>query len=126
MNPGGAAPGGQQGGAQFAAGSAEDALLKFCTALAAGNLTGAADYISPKAKGMLAQIRDGSLPDDKLDNLKDSFSLQGLQMKPSRNVGGVGRTINLGNAKTETLSFTLVKEDDSYKLKEFKITTSKK
>ena len=121
MTPG-SAPGG--GAApQFAAGSAEEVLLKFCTAMADSNLTDAGQYISPRAKGMLTQIRDGSMTDEKLDDLKASFSLQGLQLKPNRSTG-VGRTITLGNSKSETLSFTLVKEDDAYKLREFKVSKS--
>lgn len=109
---------------QFAAGSAEDVLLKFCTAMADSNLTEAAQYISSKAKGTLTQIRDGSLSDEKIETLKESFELKGLQLKPSRPTGGVGKTIVLGNGKSETLSFTLVKEDDSYMLREFKVSKS--
>jgi hypothetical protein len=122
--PGAAGPGGQ-GTPKLTPGSAEDSLFKFCTAMSEGNLTEAAEYISPKAKGTLAQIRDGSLSDDKTEKLKESFGLQGLKNKPSRNVG-IGRTIVLGNANNENLTFTLVKEDDIYKLREFKITASKK
>ena len=91
-----------------------------------GNLTAAAEFISPKAKSTLAQIRDGQLPDDKLDELKGSFAVSGLKMKPSRNTGGSGKTINLGNEKGQTLSFTLSKEDDVYKIKEFTISKPKK
>lgn len=91
--------------------------------MADSNLTEAAQYVSPKAKGILSQIRDGNLTTEKLDGLKDSFSLQGLTLKPSRPVG-TGKTISLGNAKQETLSFTLMKEDDNYLLRDFKLTKS--
>lgn len=104
---------------KFEQGSAEDALLKFCTAMADSNLTEAGQYVSPKAKGVLAQIRDGSITDEKLDTLKNSFSLQSLTLKPSRPVSGTGKTIVLAN-KSETLSFTLMKEDSVYLLREFK------
>ena len=100
--------------------------MKFCTAMAEGNLTAAAEFVSPKAKSTLAQIRDGQLPDDKLDELKESFAVSGLKTKPSRNTGGSGKTINLGNEKGQTLSFVLSKEDDVFKLKEFTITKLKK
>ncbi|MEI8379109.1 MAG: hypothetical protein WCJ09_03205 [Planctomycetota bacterium] len=116
-NPGGG-PG--AGGQQFAAGSAEDSLSKFCLAMADSNLTEAAQYISPKAKGMLQQIREGTIPDDKLEGLKASFAPQGLSLRPTRPVGG-GRTINLSNSKNELLSFTLFKEDDSYRVRDFSI-----
>lgn len=133
-NPGAVAPGlgsgpaGGPGGAapQFPPGSAEAALLKFCTAMAESNLTEAGQYVSPKAKGVLAQIRDGSITDEKIESLKESFSLQGLTLKPIRPVAGVGKTISLGNAKLETLSFTLMKEDDGYMLREFKVSKSSK
>ena len=100
--------------------------MKFCTAMAEGNLTAAAEFVSPKAKSMLSQIREGQLPDDKVDELKESFVLSGLKTKPSRNTGGSGKTINLGNEKGQTLSFVLSKEDDVYKIKEFTITKPKK
>lgn len=114
-NPG---TGGQQ--QQFPPGSAEDSLAKFCMAMADSNLTEAAQFISPKAKGVLQQIREGTISDDKLDGMKDSFSLQGMQLRPSRPIGS-GRTINLANAKSELLSFTLMKEDETYLLREFTI-----
>ena len=113
---GGAGPGGAQ---QFPVGSAEAALAKFCAAVSDSNLTEAAQYISPKAKGLLVQIRDGSMTDEKLESLKASF--QSLTAKPSRPVSGVGRTISLTNPKWESLTFTLVKEDDTYLLREFKV-----
>lgn len=119
---GAAGPGGAGGpGTQFPAGTAEAALQKFCMAMADSNLTEAGEYISPKAKGLLAQIRDGSITDDKIDSLKESFAPQGLQLKPSRNLG-TGKSITLSNAKNELLSFTLMKEDDAYLLREFKVS----
>lgn len=92
--------------------------------MAEGNLTAAAEFVSPKAKSTLSQIREGQLPDDKSDEFKGSFT--GLKLKPSRNTGGSGKTINLSNEKGQTLSFTLSKEDDVYKLKEFTISKPKK
>ena len=94
--------------------------------MAEGNLTAAAEFVSPKAKSMLGQIREGQLPDDKVDELKESFTMAGLKTKPSRNTGGSGKTINLGNEKGQTLSFVLSKEDDVYKIKEFTISKPKK
>lgn len=130
MAPGaGSGPAGGIGGGaapQFAPGTAESALLKFCTAMAESNLTEAGQYVSPKAKGVLAQIRDGSITDEKIESLKESFSLQGLTLKPTRPIAGVGKNISLGNAKQETLSFTLMKEDDGYLLRDFKVSKSAK
>lgn len=117
---------GAQGGTQFPAGSAEDTLLKFCTAMSEGNVTAAAELVSPKARSLLAQIRDGELPDDKIDELVTSFALSGLKTKPSRKTGGSEKTLNLGNEQGQFLSFTLSKEDDTYKVKEFTISKPKK
>ena len=91
-----------------------------------GNLTAAAEFVSSKAKSLLAQIRDGELPDDRIDEFKEAFKPAGLKLKPSRNNSGSGKTINLGNEKGQTLSFTLSKEDDVYKIKEFTISKPKK
>ena len=91
-----------------------------------GNLSAAAEFVSGKAKAILAQIREGDLPDDKIEEFKEAFKPSGLKLKPSRNASGSGKTINLGNEKGQTLSFTLSKEDDIFKLKEFTISKSKK
>lgn len=115
-------PGGAAQIPQVTPGSAEEALLKFCMAMADSNLTEAGRYISPKAKGLLSQIRDGSLSDEKIDSLKNSFSLQGLTKRDGRPPGGTGKTITLANNINETLTFTLMKEDDVYLLRDFKIT----
>lgn len=118
--PGGiGAPGGSGLNGQFPEGSAEAALAKFCAAMADSNLADAAQYISPKAKGMLAQIREGTLTDEKIETLKGSF--QSLTPKPSRSMNAVGRSMSLTNGK-EALNFTLMKEDDVYLLREFKIS----
>jgi hypothetical protein len=123
LNPGGPGiPGGAGATSQFEPGSAEEALAKFCVAMADSNLTEAAEYISPKAKGLLAQIRDGSLSEEKTDELKESFVPEGLTKLKTRQTG-VGKAINLSNAKHELLSFTLMREaDDAYFLREFKVS----
>lgn len=90
--------------------------------MADSNLTEAAQYISPRAKGILAQIRDGSISEEKAESLKESFSPQGLTLRPTRPVSGIGKNISLANAKSEGLNFTLVKEEDVYLLREFKIS----
>jgi hypothetical protein len=123
LNAGGLGiPGGAAAASQFEPGSAEEALAKFCVAMADSNLTEAAEYISPKAKGLLATIRDGSISEEKTDELKESFSPQGMTKLNARQTG-VGKAINLGNAKHELLSFTLMREaDDAYLLREFKVS----
>jgi hypothetical protein len=105
-------------------GSPEEVLFKFCAAMADSNLTDAGQYVSPKAKGLLLQIREGTMTDEKIDSLKASFSLQGLTIKPSRPVSGSGKQITLSNKQSENLSFTLMKEDDAYLLREFKVSKS--
>ena len=86
------------------------------------SLTEAGEYISPKAKGLLAQIRDGSITDEKLDGLKSSFAPQDLQLRPSLRASGTGKSIKLGNSKNESLNFTLMKEEETYLLREFTIS----
>ncbi len=91
-----------------------------------GNLAAAAEFVSGKSKAILAQIREGNLPDDKIEEFKEAFKPSGLKLKPSRNNSGSGKVINLGNEKGQTLSFTLSKEDDIFKLKEFTISKPSK
>ena len=133
MQPGqfpgsGQGPGGPQGpGGQspnFPKGSAEEAVMNFCIAIAEDNLTAASDYVSTKAKGQLVQIRDGTIADDKLDAMKPSMVLSTLRLNSTRSFGG-GKLISLSNSKNEVLSFTLFKEGEAYKLREFKISAIK-
>ena len=100
--------------------------MKFCTAMAEGNLTAAGEHVSAKAKGELGKIRDGEVSDARLEELQAAFELKSLQTRPSRNASSSGKTINLGNAKGQVLAFVLAKEDEVYKLKEFTLSKPKK
>jgi len=120
--PGASIPGGLPGGGnaqQFPEGSAEDSLSRFCLAMADSNTAEAAQYISPRAKGILAQIREGTLAEEKIESLKASF--QSLTPKPSRSNSAVGRSMSLTNGK-EALNFTLMKEDETYMIRDMKIS----
>lgn len=100
--------------------------MKFCTAIAEGNLTAAGEHVSSKAKGELGKIREGEMSDARLEELQAAFELKGLQTRPARNSSGSGKTINLSNAKGQVLGFVLSKEDEVFKLKEFTLSKPKK
>ena len=114
------------GGQQFTAGSVEEVLLKFCTAMAEGNLTAAGEHVSSKAKGELGKIREADVSEARLEELRTAFTLKDLQTRPSRSSGGSGKAINLGNAKGQVLAFVLSKEDEVFKVKEFTLSKPKK
>jgi len=101
-------------------------LLKFCTAMAEGNLTAAGEHVSSKAKGELGKIREADVSEARLEELRAAFTLKDLQTRPARSSGGSGKAINLGNAKGQVLAFVLSKEDDVFKVKEFTLSKPKK
>ena len=124
----GAMPG-QPGGAGSPAGnltpgSVEDTLYKFCVAIADGDTAAAAEYVSPKAKGLIGQIRDGELSEEKLEEITDAISpVTELQPNPSQ----TNTKRSLRNRKNQVISFTLKKDkDEEYKITEFSISKPKK
>ena len=126
--PGSALPG-QPGGAGSPAGnltpgSIEDTLYRFCVAIADGDTAAAAEYVSPKAKGLIGQIRDGELSEEKLEEITDAISpVTELQPNPSQTV----TKRSLRNRKNQVISFTVKKDkDEEYKITEFSISKPKK
>ena len=105
-------------GNSFKQGSADDVLYKFCSALSENDSAAASDYVSSKAKGMVGQLRDGQLSQEKIDEIESAVTpLNELEPMPNRSNG----KRSLRNKRNQVLSFTLKKEkdEDSYKITEF-------
>ena len=120
---------GQPGGAGSPAGnltpgSIEDILYRFCVAIADGDTAAAAEFVSPKAKGLIGQIRDGELSEEKLEEITDAISpVTELQPNPSQ----TNTKRSLRNRKNQIISFTVKKDkDEEYKITEFSISKPKK
>ena len=105
-------------------GSIEDTLYRFCVAIADGDTAAAAEFVSPKAKGLIGQIRDGELSEEKLEEITDAISpVTELQPSPSQ----TNTKRSLRNRKNQIISFTVKKDkDEEYKITEFSISKPKK
>jgi hypothetical protein len=102
--------------AEFKSGSIDDTLSKFCHAMVDGDTNTAAEYISPKAKGVLASLRDGSLSEEKIEEITQILTpLNDLKPGPNQ-ITDTRR--NLINAKDQSITFVLKKEKDVYKITE--------
>jgi len=127
--PGGAMPG-QPGGAggsgsSFPIGSIDDTLQRFCTALADGDTAAAGECVSSKASGLVGQIRDGSLSEEKVEEITNAITPIN-ELQPNATQKNTKRVLR--NKKNQVLSFTLKKDkdDDTYKIVEFSVSKPKK
>ena len=118
------APGGAGGqGANFPPGSVDETLFKFCTAMADGDTAAASEYVSAKAKGLLAKLRDGELSDEKIEEITTAI-VPINELQPNQNQTNTKRSLR--NMRNQVLSFTLKKDDDTYKLMDFSVSKLKK
>lgn len=120
-------PGGGAGGAgsSFPEGSIDDTLQRFCMALADGDTAAASEFVSSKATGLVGQIRDGNLSEEKVEELSDAITpISDLQ--PNAKQKNNKRILR--NKKNQVLSFTLKKDkdDDTYRIVEFSVSKPKK
>lgn len=127
--PAGAMPGGAGGaggsGSSFPEGSIDDTLQRFCMALVDGDTAAAGEYVSSKATGMVSQLRDGNLSEEKIEEISDALNpLSDLQ--PNAKQKNNKRVLR--NKKNQVLSFTLKKdkEDETYRIVEFSVSKPKK
>lgn len=118
-------PGGSGQGSTFAAGSIEDTLFRFCTAMAEGDVAAAAEFLSPKAKGLVGKIRDGEISEEQLEDITNAISPVS-ELQPNQNQTSTKRSLR--NKKNQVISFTLKKDkdDDTFKITEFSISKPKK
>jgi hypothetical protein len=131
-NPGGAAnvgaggqrPQGDAGGNnqnRLKPGTWQYAVLTFAEKVAAGDTSGLDYVVSSKAKGLLAEIRDGELSPEKLDELKASFAEAAPQMESIKNTGG-SIIIDLKGKLGHILTLTVGKEGRDFKVRDLKIS----
>jgi hypothetical protein len=120
---------GQPGGAGSPAGnltpgSVEDTLYRFCVAVADGDTAAAAEFVSPKAKGLIGQLRDGALSEEKLEEVTNAITpVTELQPNPNQTI----TKRSLRNKKNQVITFTVKKDkDDEYKITELTISKPKK
>jgi len=101
------------------AGTPEYSAEKVVVQLLAGDLSGLEEFISPKCKGPLADVRDGKATDKQKDDLKKLFTgLQGAG-KPRTESGA--KVLSVRNAEGATITFRVKKENDSHKIIEMTV-----
>lgn len=105
----------------FKPGSADEVVYNFCMAIADDNTATASDYVSSNAKGIAAQLRDGELAESKIEDLVSFFK---HEIKPTSERGDAKR--GLRNARNQTMTFSLKKEKDVYKITDLALTKPKK
>ena len=109
---------------KVAPGSPDEAVLNFCTAVADDNTATASDYISSTARGLAEQMREGTMTEERISDfvkfLNPFSELKPVPEPPS----GSKRTLR--NAKGQTMTFTVRKEKEVYKITEVTLTKAKK
>lgn len=131
MPPGGAFPGaggpGQggppgQGGApqspQSQPGTAEFSAESIVIQALKGDVSGLEDFISPKCKGLLGDIRDGTATEKQIEDFKKLFV--GFKPISARNESGA-KLLTIRNADNATITFKVKKEGDDYKVIEMTV-----
>lgn len=132
FGPNGAMPGGPGGGPRNAAallGQAppenipEYAVFQLLKLILEDSTTGLDRYIGSKATGLLADLRDGQVDAEKLQEFKDK--LKGIKPQGTK-AAGSGKVITLVNEDKLQLQFTVAKEDGDFKVKELQIKDASK
>ncbi len=119
-----ALPGGRENQPKFAPGSAEEVLFNFCIAVADNDTATASDYVSLKAGGILAKLRDGDLAEEKIEEIVDAIAPVNELTPNADQPGGGKRTLR--NGKNQTISFTVKKEKETYKITELSVSKLKR
>ncbi|WP_010588506.1 hypothetical protein [Schlesneria paludicola] len=109
----------------FAAGSADDALYRFCIALADGDTATASDYVSHSAVGIAAKLREGELPEAKIEEISESLKpFDQLQNVQARRPSNIKRSVR-NQRSGQVISFVLKKEKEIYKIVEVSVSKAK-
>ncbi len=122
-NPGGVAQPGapsEKRESQHKQGTLDYAITEFAGKIAAGDYAGLEYVISSKAKGLLAEIRDGEISDDKKTELKATFASATPQENTRKNKGSTVE-IYLKGKLGHMLQLSVGKEDGVFKIRELKI-----
>lgn len=109
----------------FPAGSADDALYRFCIAVADSDTATASDYVSHSAVGIAAKLREGELPESRIEEISESLKpFEQLQNVPSRRPTNTKRSIR-NQRSGQVISFVLKKEKEIYKIVEVSVSKAK-
>lgn len=100
---------------QSPAGTAEFSAESVIVQLLKGDASNLAEFISPKCKGVLGDIRDGKATEKQIEDLKKQFT--GVKGVGSKNDNGA-KVLTLRNADNTTITFRVKKEGEDFKVTE--------
>ncbi len=103
-------------------GTAEYSAQKVVLQLLGGELSGLEEFISPKCKGMLGDVRDGKATDQQKEELKKLFN--GLQATGKPKLENGAKVITVRNADGAIITFKVKKEGDDQKVTEMTVKQS--
>ena len=103
-------------------GTAEYSAQKVVLQLLGGDLSGLEEFISPKCKGMLGDVRDGKATDQQKEELKKLFN--GLQATGKPKLENGAKVITVRNADGAIITFKVKKEGDDQKVTEMTVKQS--
>lgn len=117
----GGAPG--QGGVpqspQSLAGTAEFSAESIVIQALKGDASGLEDFISPKCKGVLGDIRDGKATEKQIADLKKLFV--GFQPVGRPKTENGAKVMTIRNADNSTITFRVKKEGEEFKVIEMTV-----
>ncbi len=105
---------------QSAAGTPEYSAEKVIIQLLAGDVSGLEEYISPKCKGILGNIRDGHATDKQKEDLKKLFSGHLQRLAKSRTESGA-KVMSIRNDDGATITFKVKKEGEVQRIIEMDV-----
>lgn len=104
-------------------GGPDEVVYNFCTAMQDDDTATASDYVSPNARGLLGQLRDGDLPEEKIEELV-SFMKQPGNWQVREKANSTKRTWR--NRNQSSMTFTLKKEKDVIRIIDLAFTKPKR
>ena len=87
--------------------------------LLAGDAKGLSEFISPKIKGILGDVRDGKATEKQVEELKKTFTNINLVGKPKKEASTTVYTLKNGDGATITLK--VKKEAEDFRLTEYTV-----
>lgn len=105
-------------------GSPDEVVYNFCLAMADDDTATAGDYVSPNAKGLLGQLRDGDLPEEKIEELVSFLKQPGNE--PVREPPNSTKRTLRNRRNQSSMSFVLKKEKDLFRITDLAFTKPKR
>ena len=107
----------------FKPGSAGDAVYNFCVPISHDDTATASDYVSKSAKGVAERLREGELSEERIEELR-SFMNPMTELLPVASKDTSKRSLR--NKKNQSLSFTLRRENEVFRITDFTLVKPKK